>query len=125
MILQNQVMGYFEKFLTRHFKDYMEKKRKPAKWFKYLIPEELRKKTRTKVSNMFEYNYDMQWNTMTLHLKTIYIMALLFAIGSITYHASKTKVQGSQQMKFAKNVRANIPKFNLRKFEKFVRTRNI
>ena len=125
MVLTTNSFGFSE-FVIRNFKEYMDSKQKAAKWFKYLIPEELRKKVRSRVSNMFEYNYDMQWNSLTLTLKTVYILALIYAIGLMAKKMTKSDVSGEyKQRQFAKSVKSNITKFDRKKWEFFVRTGRI
>jgi len=122
MVLTTNSFG-FNNFIIRKFKEYMDSKQKAAKWFKYLIPNELRKKVRSRVSNMFEYNYDIQWNSLTLTLKTIYIFALIYAIGLVAKKMTKSDISGEhKQKKFAKSVKANIAKFDRKKWEKFIMT---
>lgn len=123
MILQIPLNAFFDDFLIRKFKEFMDNKKKAAKWFKYLVPESLRKRARIRISNMFEYSYDMQWNVLTLTLKTIYILALIYAIGVTTKKLTKADISGQfKQQQFAKSVKAKIVRFDRTKWEKFVHT---
>lgn len=122
MVLTTNSFG-FNEFIIRNFKEFMDSKQKAAKWFKHLFPAELRKKVRSRVSNMFEYNYDIQWNSLTLTLKTVYIFALIYAIGLAAKKLTKSDISGEyKQKQFAKSVKLNITKFDRKKWEKFIST---
>ena len=112
----------FEKFVIRKFKEYMESKKKAAVWFKHLFPDEVRSRWRAGVSRMFDYTYDMQWNTITVTLKPLYILGILYAIGSMTEKMTKRDIQGSYKRGlFAQQVKKSLKQFDRKKWDKFKR----
>ena len=126
MMLQNPMVYQFEDFLIRNFKKYMEKKRVSRQWFRYLFPQDFHTRAREAISNMFDYSYDMQWNLITITLKTFYVMALLFSVGLVAYQVGKQEVDSQwRQQRFARNVEANVPRFDYKRWEKFIKTRRI
>jgi len=121
MILTTHVRKPFEDFIVRKFLDWLESSHKEAKYFKYLFPNSIRSRIRTKARNMFDWEYDTQWNTVIARLKNIYILALLYATGEITKRLTSRNLQKSQKELFATKVKKNMDKFDRKKWEKFIR----
>lgn len=112
----------FEKFITRKFLDWLENKKSKQKvYFKYLIPAREQKKIRTKMINMFDWHYDSQWNRMVAKLKSIYIIALIYATGAMVKKLSRSNISDSQKKLFSDRVKSNIKSFDKRKWEEFTR----
>ncbi len=104
----------------------MESKRKEIKWFKNLITPKIRKNVRTKIRNMFDYEYDIQWNIITAQLKTIWILALMYAIGVATKRMAQTGMVGFSQKKlFSDKVKSNLKQFNKKRFAEFTRMKGL
>lgn len=121
MILQDFTRIQWGKFVIRKFKEWMEKQRKEAKFFKYLIPENLRSKIRQKIRNMFDWQYDIQTNAVVAKLKPIWIMALIYATGTAFRKLKKSDLRNrSKKEMFATKVKKNIKSFDKRKWKKFV-----
>lgn len=114
----------FEKFITRKFLDSLEKKTKEQKeFFKYLIPPKEQKKIKTSFRNMFDWYYDSQWNKMVAKLKSIYIIALMYATGSAIKKLSQKNITKSQKELFSTKVSNNLISFDKKKWEDFTRKR--
>jgi len=120
MILADPLSKIFGDFVVKKFKEYMEKKNKEGYWFKYLFPTSAaRSRMRSRVRNMFDWEYDQQWNTVTATLKPIYIMGLLFSVGALAKKISDRDVK-NRNIEFSQRVQQNLKSFDLKKFEKFV-----
>lgn len=120
MILYDPMSKIFGDFVIKKFKEWMEKRSKEGTWFKFLLPTSAaRSKLRSKVRNMFDWEYDIQWNLVTATLKSIYIMALLFSVGAMAKKLSDRDVK-NKNIEFSKKVEKNLKAFDLKKFEKYV-----
>lgn len=112
----------FEKFVIRRFQEYMESKKKAAVWFKHLFPDEVRQRWSKGAANMFDYTYDTQWNTITITLKPLYILGIIYAIGLMTKKMTKRDIEGSYKRGlFAQQVQKQVKKFDRKKWEKFIK----
>jgi len=111
----------FELFIIRKFKEYLEENHQAANWFQYLFPDEMRQRARKKISRMFDYSYDSQWNTMIIRLKTLYILGILYAVGIMAKKMTQSDIQSSYKRGlFAQDVKKNIKKFDREKWDKFM-----
>lgn len=117
----------FEKFIIRKFREYMEKKRTAAKWFRHLFPTEMRQRLqRSLATRMFNFNYDIQWNTVKITLKPLYILGLIYAIGLVAKKLSKRDIESSYKRgMFAIQVKKHLKKFDRAKWEMYIRRRFI
>ena len=106
MIKDDILMDNFFEFIKRHFKEWIDKKDRK-------ILKDFRLKTRRKISSMFDYEYDYQWNTITVRLKTIYRVGLIFGI-------RKTLFGRNRNFNFNKSVSQNLNSFNRRRWRKYV-----
>lgn len=125
VILYEPTRNVFEQFITRKFKDWLESSKKEAKFFKYLVPENQRNKIRTKFRNMFDWSYDSQWNKIIATLKPLYIMALLYATGEVIKGLRASSITRSKKELFSTKVEKNLPKFDRKKWETFVKKKFI
>ena len=128
MLLTDFVSIPIEKFILKKFMDWMESSRKEAKYFKYLIPPNFRQNLRSKFRNMFEWEYNKQWNQVTATLKPVYVLALLYATGQAVKSMKdlkKSDVKSSNERLFADKVKKNINSFDRNKWEKFIKKRFI
>jgi hypothetical protein len=120
MIMYDPMRTYFANFIVRKFKDYMEIGNKGARWFKHLLPDTARSKMRGRIRNMFDWEYDFQWNTITATLKPIYIMAIIYAVGAMTKQLRKEQLKNVNNQKlFATRVYSNLKQFDYGKFDKY------
>jgi hypothetical protein len=120
MIMYDPMRTYFSNFIIRKLKDYMEKGNKGAKWFKHLLPDTARSRLRGRIRNMFDWEYNFQWNTVTATLKPIYIMAIIYAVGAMTKQLRKEQLQNAGNQKlFATKVYSNLKQFDYGKFDKY------
>jgi hypothetical protein len=112
----------FDSFLMKKFIEFIEKNRKEPVWFKHLIPKELRKNLRYKFRNMFDWEYDSSYNKITATLKTIYILAIIYATGSMLKKIKKHDIMIKQNdKKFSQKVKDNLVQFDSKKFDEYVR----
>ncbi|HUS51099.1 MAG TPA: hypothetical protein VMZ91_13100 [Candidatus Paceibacterota bacterium] len=126
MIMQDFMRAQWAHFVVRKFKKWLEDQRKEAQFFKYLIPESLRSKIRTRIRDMFKWYYDIQWNTVVAKLKPIWIIAFLYATGTILRKMRETDLNNkSKKELFAVKVKKNMPQFDDKKWKKFIQRRFI
>lgn len=124
MILQDFIRKYWGEFVIKQFKKWLEVQKKEAKFFKYLIPENLRSKIRQKIRNMFDWQYDIQSNTIVAKLKPIWILALVYATGSAFRKINKSDLKNRNKKEmFSVKVKKNIKSFDKKKWEKFISKR--
>ena len=114
----------FDDFLLKKFLEYMKKNHKDALWFKLLLPEQMRKRYRGRTRILFDWNYDPTLHKITATLKTIYIIAIIYATGSMLKKMNNNATLSySDQKLFSDKVKGNLKKFDSKKFEKYVRRR--
>lgn len=111
---------YFSDFLEKKFKEYVSNRRFNL-WFSGLIPEQLTKKYSNNLSNMFDFEYDMQTNNILLRLKNIYIFALLFATDQTINNSQQPYVK----IDFSKKVKDKIIPYDKNKWETFIKRKFI
>jgi hypothetical protein len=123
VIVYDPIKG-FDDFLLKKFFEYMEKKRKENTWFKHLLPEQLRRKYRSKIRNMFEWDYDPIYNKISARLKTIYILAIIYATGSMLkkIRPNDTITYNDKKL-FVDKVKSNLNKFDETKYKKYIMKR--
>jgi len=122
-IRKDKITLKFEQFLTRKFLDYLEDMpiSKRGEFFKHIVPKKEQKKIKTKIRNMFDWSYDAQWNRMVAKLKTVYIIALLYATGAAAKKLKQININKSQKELFATKVEKNIKTFDKKKWEDFTK----
>lgn len=121
-ILKESVSKKFEDFITRKFLQWLDdNKNQEKKWFEYLIPKREQRKMRVRFHNMFDWHYDSQWNKMIAKLKSIYVIALLYATGTAVKKMSSNNISKSKKELFSTKVEKNIDKFDRKKWEDFTR----
>ena len=110
MIVTDILSDVFNKFLLRHFKVWINTrdKREIVKKFKI--------RNRSRLTSLFDYNYDYQWNTVTISLKFLYRGALLLGIRSTIAN----RFNKQHTFNFARSVNRNMASFNRYKWKKYV-----
>ena len=122
MILRDAVRTGFPQFLIRKFKKYLDLQPKVHQWFKHLFPEGIKSIT-VKLPERFDYVYDYQSNSITLKLKTFWIMTLIYAIGEFSKMAKERKIEKRLENPgkfFETKVRQQIPNFDVSSIKDFL-----
>jgi hypothetical protein len=113
----------FDNFIVKKFKQYMDKHNKTNTWFKTFFPKSISNKISKNYSNMFDYEYDWQTNSIVAKLKPAYVMALLFSVGVA---ATKAKNYNKYMtIDFEKSVKKKAKLFDKKKWDKFIKQRFI
>lgn len=113
---------YTDLFMVKKFRDYASERRMDE-WFKGYIPKEYESRIRSKTSDMFDYSYDRQFNRISLRLKNIYILGILFAVGQ-TVNSQMNK-QPYVKVNFNEKVKDRANKFDRQKWETFIKRKFI
>lgn len=121
--LSKDANGYsFNKFITRKFLDWLETNQsKQRNFFDYLIPASQQRSIRNNLRGMFDWSYNQQWNYIQAKLKSVYVIALLFATGAAVDKLKTSNLRDKEL--FATKVKDNIHKFDAAKWKKFVGTK--
>jgi hypothetical protein len=123
MILKDAIRVGFPDFLIRKFKKYIEVKQEGKGWFKNLFPT-ITKMVSTKIPERFDYTYNYQTNSMILNLKTMWIMALVYAVGEFSKIAKERKLEKKIENPgnfFAVKVKQQIPSFDNASLQDFLK----
>ncbi len=112
----------FDKFIVRKFKDYMKKNNKSRTWFTKFLPRDIAGKIRLSIATMFDYEYDWQTNTMVAKLKPVYIMGLVFAVGTTVNRQDK---RSYIKVDFEKSVKRKSKSFDRNKWQSFIKKKFI
>ena len=108
MITYDIMKDSFVDFLLYHFKDYINKKgRGLLKFFNV--------KARGRLSNLFDYTYDYNFNYITVSLKTVYKASLLFGL------RNSFNKRGTKPFDFNRSVNRRVSNFNKNKWRRFVK----
>jgi hypothetical protein len=122
MILRDAIRIGFPQFLIRKFKKYLDSQPKVNKWFNHLFPQGIKSIT-VRLPERFEYIYDYQANSITLKLKTFWIMALVYAIGEFSKIAKERKIEKKLENPgkfFETKVKQQIPNFDVPDLKNFL-----
>ena len=122
MILLDSIRTGFPQFLIRKFKKYLDSQPKVHKWFNHLFPQGIKSLT-VKLPERFDYIYDYQSNSITLKLKTFWIMALIYAIGEFSKIARERKIEKRLENPgkfFETKVKQQIPNFDISSMKDFL-----
>jgi hypothetical protein len=121
MIRTDFLRDSFGNFIIRRFREKLNPQ-KEAKFFKHLITPEIRRKLKKRLGNMFDWEYDMQWNKIIAKLKPMWIVILLTGVGSIVKKVSQIK---NKQELFSTKVKKNVEKFDKDRWQKFIKRKFI
>ena len=99
----------FNDFLLRHFKEFINNNRNKRDITKFFNI-----KTRRRISNLFDYDYDSMWNVVTIKLKALLRSGLLFATSRSLSNRTFTPVN------FNRSVNRNLSSFNRGKWRRRV-----
>jgi len=103
----------FFNFISKKFKEYIQKKNYDKKWFGPLLPKNWQKKINIKLSNMFDYDYDYMNNRFIVKMKSFYILGGAMLIG-IAYKEIK-------KQDFSVRVEKNINNFSKNQWRDFIK----
>jgi hypothetical protein len=92
MILSNSLMIYFSKYLQKRIKDYIVKKRLERNLLISILPKEILNKIRYAIYNIFDYEYDAQWNALYIKLKSVFIIGMTVLLSSTIKNIKKQKI---------------------------------
>lgn len=123
MVLYN-FNPYINNFLVDRFREYTSE-RKMHNWFDGFISKVYLDKINIKISNMFDYQYNYQTNSIILRLKNIYIFGILFAISAKIIDNAQVRKQPYLRIDFDKKVKNKVAKFDKKKWELFINQRFI
>lgn len=82
MILNDITRENFFDFITKKFKEYIEKKNYEKKWLGPFVPKDWQKALNIKLITMFDYEYDYMNNRFIVRLKTPYILGGAMLLGA-------------------------------------------
>lgn len=89
MIAFDVMQTPFANFLTKKFKKYIMEKKQEKKFLISFLPDSLVNKLKTKIVNMYDYEYNLQFNEMNCKMKSIYIFTILMAGSYFLSNANK------------------------------------
>jgi len=119
MILQDMSSEYWGKYILRHFKKYVDDKKKGKEFFRYLIPKEMAKKLERKMANMFDWNYNIQTNKITAVLKSFWVLAIMYSAAKV----SKKII--NKEAFFNAKVKKNLNIFKNTNYNKYINKNKI
>jgi hypothetical protein len=93
MLLEDVTKVDLTHFLVKIFKKYLLTAKDSMKWFKRLFSKGLRNAISESLPARFRYAYDYQDNSMTMHLRPFWIMALLYGVGEALKYRERMKVE--------------------------------
>jgi len=107
---------YLERFLEKKIKNYMANNQQ-KNWISGLIPRELEYQIKSKMTSLYDFTYDSQNNNVSLKIKDIYLLGMLYATGRYANNRKQPYVK----INFQENVkRKKGKKFDRMKWESFI-----
>lgn len=110
---------YVGEFIIKKFLEFTSD-RKFNFWFDKLIPKQISSKIRTKIRNMFDYNYDIQKNNIIIRLKPEFILGILYALGQEQNLRKNLNRNPYVKIDFTKKVKDNVKRFKKSRWNKFL-----
>jgi hypothetical protein len=117
MILSNSSRIYFSKFLQNKIKNYIIKKRLENKLLIPILPKEILNKLRSIIYNIFDYEYDIQFNMFYIKLKSTFVIGITMLLSSTIKDAKKQKINFNDPKYFDASVKNNL-KNNFKDWDK-------
>lgn len=120
IIMYDMMRENFGEFIENRFKKYIIDKKLDKKWFRNIMKD---RKFRAKVANIFNYDYDMQFNKITMSLKPQYIMMFLFGLSRLTRN---TEINYNDfEKEFEKKTKRKLSMKEKNKYQKFIKNGKI
>ena len=110
----------FFKYIAEKFKKYIINKNKEKMWLGPLLPKDFQRYINVKLSNCFDYTYDYQFNRFIVQLKSIYVIAVSYAVG-MTLNSIKDRKNNTK--KFSERVEGQLSAFDKKKFNDALRNK--
>jgi len=98
----------FQDFLIRRFKKYLYSTSKIMKWFRQFFPKVIRNAISSALPERFIYKYSYEDNSITMKLRTFWILALTYGIGEALKHRKKAQKIENTEIFFFDKVRENM-----------------
>jgi hypothetical protein len=93
MLLEDVARIDLTHFLVKIFKRYLLTAKGSVKWFKRFFPKGIRSVVSESLPARFSYKYNYQDNTMTMHLRPFWILALLYGVGEALKYRQRMQVE--------------------------------
>jgi len=120
IIMYDIMRENFSGFLENRFKKYVIDKKLDQKWFRNLMKD---RKFRSKIANLFNYDYDIQFNKITMSLKPQYVMMFLFGLSKLTKNTDIS--YNDFEKEFENKTRRKISIKERDKYKKFIKNGKI
>lgn len=122
IIMYDMMRENFANFLEYRFKKYVIDKKLDKKWFRNLMKE---RSFRSKIANLFNYSYDMQFNKMIMSLKPQYIMMFLFGLSKLTKSSKDDINYNDFEKEFEKKTKRKLSMKEKNKYKKYIKSGKI
>jgi hypothetical protein len=120
MIMFDELREVWGRFISRKFREWTEQHNRYNLFFKVMVPSFLRNKMKHRINDMFDWEYDMQWNRITVRMKSFWIAAVLFGFSAMIVKARKPEIEKKQ---FDNRVKKYVPTYDRKEWLKFTSRR--
>jgi hypothetical protein len=98
----------FQDFIIRRFKKYLYSTSVIRKWFRQFFPKGIRNAISNALPERFIYKYSYENNSMTMKLRTFWILALTYGVGEALKYRKKVQKVENTEVFFFDKVRENM-----------------
>lgn len=108
MILSDSIRSGFVKFIQKRLKDYFLRRKLAKRFLIPILPKDILDKIRMSVYNIYDYEYDIQYNTLFIKLKSEFVIAATLLLGKTIKDLKKQKVDFNNPDFFTASVKNNL-----------------
>lgn len=112
MILFDSLRFDFIRFITAKIKEFVVKNGLSKKWFYKIIPISMQSAFNMKTQDLFNYEYDIQYNKFSISLKPEYVIAISYLIKSSLDKKEKINLSIKDPKYFELEINKNLKKYN-------------
>lgn len=117
MILYDSIRTGYIRFMQNKIKEYFLKKRLAKKFLIPILPKDIMEKIRMSIYNIYDYEYDIQYNTFYIKLKSEFVIAATMLLAKSVNDISKQKVDFNNPNYFSASVKGKL-KSNFKDWDK-------
>lgn len=119
IIMYDIMRNNFSNFVENRFRKYVIDKKLDTRWFRNIFRNQ---RMRRFTANMFHYDYDIQFNRLSMSLKPQYIMIFLFGLTRLTARERSNISYHDFEKEFEDKTRRRLTAFEKDVYKKFLRT---
>lgn len=120
-------MKQWQDAICKEFSNWIIKNHKESSLIEKILPEDLKKKVKNNINDLFDFAFDINNNSIIVTLKPIWVMSVMYAASQFGDKkiSDINNLDVSKNRNFFVNVDREIKKFSDGKFSDFVSKKNL